>query len=389
MKLPRKTPAVTPSRGKGFSREAANGYNPAMRTLAAILAGALVSCGPPRAPEPPRPTPPPLPPPRTSPAGWNLQDQVSGTTQRLQAVSALNPKVAWASGTGGTFAVTDDGGLSWRSGVVAGADSLEFRDVQAIDSRTAYLLSSGNGTQSRIYKTVDGGRNWQIQFINRDSSAFYDCFAFWDARNGIAWSDGAGGRFPYLRTMDGGANWELRHVDGATEGEGAFAASGTCVITRGNKEVFVATGAGKQARIFSSPDRGATWRFVTTPMVQGTSTTGHTSIGFRNSRIGIAVGGDVDNYDGWTDNVILTTDGGQVWTKGGKPTFSGPVFGAVYVPGAQGTVVAVGPKGVSWSPDDGASWQPVDTLGYWSAAFVGRSAGWLVGPGGRITKVSF
>lgn len=360
-----------------------------MRTLAAILAGTLVSCGPPQAPEPPRPTPPPLPPPRTSPAGWNLQDQVSGTTQRLQAVSAVNLKVVWASGTGGTFAVTDDGGLSWRSGVVAGGDSLEFRDVQAIDSKTAYLLSSGNGPQSRIYKTVDGGRNWQIQFINRDPSAFYDCFAFWDARSGIVWSDAAGGRFPYLITVDGGANWDLRHVDGATEGEGAFAASGTCVITRGSKEVFVATGAGKEARIFSSPDRGTTWRSVTTPIVQGTNTTGHTSIGFRNSRFGIAVGGDVGDNEGWTDNVILTTDGGQVWTKGGRPGFSGPVFAAVYVPGAQGTVVAVGPKGVSWSPNDGVSWQPVDTLSYWSAAFVGRSAGWLVGPGGRITKVSF
>jgi len=360
-----------------------------MRTLVTLLAGVLVSCGPPREPEPPRPTPPPLPPARTSPAGWTLQDQVSGTTQRLQAVSAVNPNVVWASGTGGTFAVTNDGGASWRSGVVAGADSLEFRDVQGIDSKTAYLLSSGNGTKSRIYRTVDGGRNWQIQFINRDQNAFYDCFAFWDPRSGIAWSDAVGGRFPYLTTVDGGANWDLRHVDGATEGEGAFAASGTCVITRGSREAFVATGAGKAARIFSSPDRGATWRSVTTPIVQGTATTGHTSVAFRSDRIGIAVGGDIGNNDDWTDNVIRTADGGQAWTRAGRPSFSGPVFAAVYVPGAQGTVVAVGPKGVTWSPDDGVSWQPVDTLSYWSAAFVARTAGWLVGPDGRITKVSF
>jgi photosystem II stability/assembly factor-like uncharacterized protein len=307
----------------------------------------------------------------------------------LQAVSAVNPRVVWASGTGGTFAVTNDGGVSWRSGVVAGADSLEFRDVHGIDSRTAYLLSSGNGTQSRIYKTVDGGRNWQIQFINRDPKAFYDCFAFWDARSGIAWSDAVEGRFPYLRTEDGGANWELHHVDGATDGEGAFAASGTCVITRGGKDVFVATGAGKVARIFSSADRGASWRSVVTPIVQGTATTGHTSIGFRDGRIGLAAGGDVGDNDRRTDNVIRTADGGRTWTAGGQPSFDGPVFAAVYVPGAQGTVVAVGPRGASWSPDDGASWQPVDTLSYWSAAFVGRTAGWLVGPGGRITKVSF
>jgi photosystem II stability/assembly factor-like uncharacterized protein len=321
--------------------------------------------------------------------GWTLQDQVSGTSQRLQAVSAMNEKVVWASGTGGTFAVTTDGGASWRSGVVAGADSLEFRDVQGVDALTAYLLSSGNGTNSRIYKTVDGGLNWQIQFINRDQDAFYDCFAFWDRRNGIAWSDNVGGKFPYLTTVDGGARWDLHHLDGATEGEGAFAASGTCVVTSGSKGVFVATGAGREARILSSGDRGATWRSVTTPIVQGTSTTGHTSVTFRNAQIGIAVGGDIARNDDWTDNVVQTADGGRTWRTAGRPTFSGPAFAAVYVPGAAGTVVAVGPKGASWSADDGRTWQPVDTVSYWSAAFIGRAAGWLVGPGGRITKVSF
>ncbi len=353
------------------------------------MAVVLVSCGPPRPPEPPRPTPPPLPPPRTSPAGWTLQDLVSGTTQRLQAVSAVSSRVVWVSGTGGTFAVTDDGGASWRAGVVAGADSLEFRDVHGVDARTAYLLSSGNGTNSRIYKTVDGGLNWQIQFINRDQNAFYDCFAFWDAHSGIAWSDNVGGQFPLLTTADGGAIWNFGQVEGATEGEGAFAASGTCVVTRGSREVFVATGAGKEARIFSSADRGATWRSVTTPIVQGTSTTGHASVAFRNDRIGIAAGGDISKYDDWNDNVVRTVDGGNVWTLGGRPSFSGPVFAAVYVPGTNGTVVAVGPKGASWSPDDGQEWQPIDTLSYWSAAFAGRTAGWLVGPAGRITKVSF
>lgn len=365
------------------------GYYPAMRTLTVILAGLLISCGPPRPPEAPRPTPPLLPPPRTSPAGWSLQDQVSSTTERLQAVSAASSRVVWASGTGGAFTVTDDGGASWRAGVVAGADSLEFRDVHGVDAKTAYLLSSGSGTRSRIYKTVDGGLNWQIQFINRDQDAFYDCFAFWDSRSGIAWSDAVGGQFPYLTTADGGANWDLRHVDGATEGEGAFAASGTCVVARGSKGVLVATGAGKEARIFSSADRGATWQSVTTPIVQGTTTTGHASVAFRNDRIGVAAGGDISNNDDWTDNVIRTSDGGRTWSVAGRPSFSGPVFAAVYVPGREGTVVAVGPKGASWSPDDGQAWQPIDSLSYWSAAFAGPAAGWLVGPEGRITRVSF
>jgi photosystem II stability/assembly factor-like uncharacterized protein len=50
-----------------------------------------------------------------------LTPQTSGTTNRLQAISPVSPRVAWASGVGGTFAVTTDGGTTWRAGVVPGA----------------------------------------------------------------------------------------------------------------------------------------------------------------------------------------------------------------------------------------------------------------------------
>jgi photosystem II stability/assembly factor-like uncharacterized protein len=361
-----------------------------MRTARSLCLVVAAACGAPYTPpRPEEPKPVELPPPRSSPSGASLQDQVSGTTERLQAVSVVDANIVWASGTGGTFAVTVNGGRSWRSGVVAFADSLEFRDVQAFDARVAYLLSAGNGTRSRIYKTVDGGLNWQVQFVNRDSLAFYDCFAFWDRRNGIAWSDNVGGRFPTLVTTDGGEAWDLQYVDGATPGEGAFAASGTCVATIGRTTAFVATGAGAEARIFSTSDRGQTWQHVTTPIVQGTTTTGHTSVAFRNEHDGIAVGGDIGKADSETDNVVRTSDGGLSWTLGGRPTFSGAIFGAAYVPGMAPTVVAVGPKGASVSADDGRTWAVLDTLAYWSAAFAGRTAGWMVGPAGRITKVSF
>ena len=46
--------------------------------------------------------------------------QQSGSTQRLQAVSPVSDVVVWASGTGGTFAVTTDGGVTWRAGRVPG-----------------------------------------------------------------------------------------------------------------------------------------------------------------------------------------------------------------------------------------------------------------------------
>lgn len=354
----------------------------------AALAALFAACAPYSPPALKEPPPAELPPPRGSPDGIVLQDQVSGTTQRLQAVSAVDEKVVWVSGTGGTFALTVNGGRSWRSGVVAGADSLEFRDVEGFDAKTAFLLSSGHGPASRIYRTSDGGQNWQLQFINRDSTAFYDCFAFWDRKSGIAWSDNVGGRFPYLVTADSGQSWRRHDLDGATPGEGAFAASGTCVVAGGGRKAWVATGAGSAAHVLYTADRGITWERFTTPIVQGTSTTGHTTITFRNAADGLAAGGDIGDPKRVTDNVVITHDGGKSWTLGGRPTFSGAVFGAVYVPGMEASVAAVGPGGASLSTDDGGSWAALDTLSYWSAGFASRQAGWLVGPAGRITKVS-
>jgi photosystem II stability/assembly factor-like uncharacterized protein len=50
--------------------------------------------------------------------GPTVTPQVSGTTNRLQAVSAVNDRIVWASGLGGTFVRTTDGGRTWQEGVV-------------------------------------------------------------------------------------------------------------------------------------------------------------------------------------------------------------------------------------------------------------------------------
>src|SRR5579872_4218272 len=75
-----------------------------------------------------------------------LTPQKSGTTQLLIAVSPVDSRVVWAAGTGGTYVVTSDGGKHWKSGVVPGAESLQFRDVQGVSDQIAYLMSIGNNT---------------------------------------------------------------------------------------------------------------------------------------------------------------------------------------------------------------------------------------------------
>ena len=116
--------------------------------------------------------------PATTPVSVSHVAQVSNTSALLIAVSAVTDSVAWVSGSGGTWLRTVDGGSTWQTGKVPGADSLQFRDVHALDANHAWLLSIGNGPSSRIYYTADGGTNWTLQFTNQDSDAFYDCFDF-------------------------------------------------------------------------------------------------------------------------------------------------------------------------------------------------------------------
>src|SRR5262249_44212691 len=58
-----------------------------------------------------------------------VTEQHSNTTAMLIAASAVNDTVVWASGARGTFVRTVDGGTTWVSGRVPGADRLQFRDV--------------------------------------------------------------------------------------------------------------------------------------------------------------------------------------------------------------------------------------------------------------------
>lgn len=329
-------------------------------------------------------------PPASGPAPLPLLDrQVSGTTALLQAVSAPSSDTVWVSGHRGTWARTTDGGHTWQLGTVPGADSLQFRDVHAASADTAWLLSAGNGPMSRIYRTTDGGVSWDQQFINRDSSAFYDCFDFWDPRRGVAYSDQVNGRSMILLTENGGEEWKLvdqGRAPAALPGEGAFAASGTCVITRPGGHGWIGTGNGPESRVLHTSDYGKSWSVSEAPIAAGEAA-GIASVAFMSSKIGAVLGGPIAHPDSVTDNVALTTDGGRKWIKGGRPTFPGAVFGAAFVPGSEATLVAVGPRGASASRDGGRSWVPVDTVSYWGIGFAPDGTGWMVGPGGRITRI--
>jgi len=315
-------------------------------------------------------------------AQW--QQQSIRTDADFRGLCVVSPHVAWVGGTKGTFGRTTDGGQTWSVGTVPDAGKLDFRDVEAFSESIAYLLSIGPGEDSRIYKTSDGGKTWTLQFKNPDREAFFDAMAFWDEKNGIALSDPVKGRFQLIVTEDGGANWKplsANNMPAALPSEGAFAASGTCLATHGENDVWFATGGAKSARVFHSRNRGLDWTVQETPIPAGSESAGIFSIGFRDRDRVMIVGGDYRKPNDSQATAATSTDGGKTWTLLDKPF---PFRSGVAW--AKDRWVAVGTSGSHLSTDDGKTWKPLDRENYNAAGFTPSGEGWAVGPKGRIAK---
>ena len=318
-------------------------------------------------------------------AQW--QKQNVDTKASLRGLSVVNQKVIWASGTGGTFLRTIDGGRHWTVGNVPDAEKLDFRDVEAFDENTAYLLSIGDGETSRIYKTTDGGANWRLQFQNKNPKVFLDAFAFWDKTHGIAMGDPVDGKYFLLETTDG-ETWkaiENSKMPAAKTGEAAFAASGTCLITNGKNDVYIVSG-GNDARVFKSKNRGKKWTVADTPIIKGTSGSGIFSIAMRDAKNGVIVGGNYENPDEINNNLAFTDDDGKTWkiAKG----LNGYRSGVTFV--GEKTIIAVGSSGSDISNDGGKTWVNLDKENYNAVRGINSSGYdvvfWAVGANGRISE---
>ena len=320
----------------------------------------------------------------------------SGSTALLRGVSAASSRVVWASGAGGTVLRSEDGGSTWTARPVPaerGAKPLDFRDVDAVDDSTAYLLSIGPGAASRIHKTRDGGATWALQHTNPEPQGFLDAMGFWDADNGLVVGDSIAGHFHILLTNDGGATW-TRVPDSALPpalpNEGAFAASGSNIAVVGRDDAWIAMAG----RVLHTADRGRSWSVAATPMATGDSA-GIFSVAFRDRLHGVIVGGDYKQERATGRNVAHTEDGGKTWVLADAQGLSGFRSAVAYLPGAVRTLVAIGPQGADRSDDDGHTWTPMalpapqagfHAFSFAPAAKAGLQSAWAVGNGGAIAR---
>jgi photosystem II stability/assembly factor-like uncharacterized protein len=316
-------------------------------------------------------------------AQWVKQDVK--TTASFRGLSVVNKNVVWASGTGGTVIRTLDGGKKWDVFVVPGAEKLDFRDIEAFDAKSAFILSIGNGASSRIYKTTDGGKTWDLQFKNDDQKAFFDAIACWDREKCLAMSDPVEGHYLLLSTSNGGTSWTKVNNNGkgpaAADGEAAFAASGTCLIAVGRQDAYLISG-GNGAHVFHSADRGRSWKAAETPIVKGTPGSGIFSIAMLGTGRGIIVGGNYEKPAVTANNGAMTTDGGLTWRE--MSGLTGYRSGVAYADGR--TIIAVGTNGTDVSNDSGKTWKKIGSEDLNAVAAKGKNSVWAVGSRGGVYR---
>jgi photosystem II stability/assembly factor-like uncharacterized protein len=287
----------------------------------------------------------------------------------LRAVAVSDGKHFAASGSKGTYAVTADGGCTWRLVAVPGGGDLDFRGLARLDDRTAVLMSAGPGEQGRakLFRTADGGATWTSVYETGLKGAFFDAITFWDGRRGLVMGDPLGGAWFLLGTEDGGRTWTRVAADlPPTEaGEGAFAASNTALALGGGGRAWIVSGGAARGRVFRSADFGRRWHVAATPVAAGATSGLFGAFAVRPRRV-VVVGGDYRDELRPGPNIALSDDAGATWTPAAQ-TGVPRLLEAVGRLDAK-TLIAVGPRGTSVSHDDGRTWSQVDGEAYHAIA---------------------
>ena len=190
--------------------------------------------------------------------------------------------------------------------------------------------------------------------------------------------DAVDGHIVVFTTGDGGEHWERRATPPALPNEGAFAASGTCLIATGKRDAWIVSNA---ARVYHSTDEGRTWTVAATPLRHDGPSAGAFSIAFSDSTHGVIVGGDYNKPADTEGNLAITSDGGRTWIKpSGRPP-NGFRSAVGYLRDRK-LWIAAGTSGSDVSSDNGQSWTPLDT-----AAYNAISLPFAVGPKGAVARL--
>ena len=268
----------------------------------------------------------------------------------------------WASGSHGVVLRSTDDGVNWSRLTVSGGGDLDFRGVVAFNEKIAYLMASGEGEKSRIYKTVDGGANWELQFKGAENSLFLDSIACLSETKCFALGDPIDGKFVILKTTDG-RRWNqlpAANLPAALDKEGAFAASNSNLLLVSEDEFYFVTG-GFAARVLHTFDGEHTWLAYSVPIAADNSSSGVFSIASGSNGRPVVVGGDYANpiqalrVAAVFNPTPISEDAGIAWQS---PKQQPNGYRSAVAALIANEFLAVGPTGSDISTDNAAHWTP-------------------------------
>ncbi|MCV9388038.1 WD40/YVTN/BNR-like repeat-containing protein [Reichenbachiella ulvae] len=316
---------------------------------------------------------------------WLQAQTVVDSTASLRGISVLDENVIWVSGSNSTIAKTEDGGTTWVKISIPETDGLDFRDVEVFSATEVLVMSAGEGELSNIFKTEDGGTTWEKVYANSEPKGFFNGFSFDKDGRGVLTGDPVDGKLFVLKTKNKGASWKRVRADKlplmAQDEAGGFAASGSHLYL--GEEFFINGTGGRMSRIIKSNRSLSVWKPIYVPMIQGESSQGIFSIDFCDKNNGIAVGGDYTQPDIGEDNVMITSDGGEVWV----PADNFPVYQSSVKYLNCDRVISTGPSATYLSNDGGFTWERVDAPGFHTLGVGPDGNIWAAGSGGRVMNI--
>ncbi len=323
---------------------------------------------------------------------WETHIPGFGDTIHIWDIEVVNENVIWAVGnkmsvtdtiypsptTNETYyAVSKDGGNSWKTGTIPIGPKPFIANLAAIDASTAMVMGLENYANAKTLKTSDGGTTWQTTPVGWDPVASWPDYihAFSVAKWCII-GDPRNGDFEIYGSGNAGAVWVQvpgTNIPDPLSGEFSFDNCGTAI---GNT-IWFGTNKG---RIYRSKDSGNSWEVFDTPL----DGTGFFYLSFSDENHGLITTGF---GAGINAKMYTTNDGGATWTELTNLPHNGAFFTfgpAAYIPGQpyiiQGLTAGgylTGPYETWLSSDRGITWKQISTgeiIGW--PTFLNGTVGW-------------